>query len=254
MRPNRGAFLPPPPYSYYTPIFVIVKPFLQNFSESHFGNPIEQYIFNGKKFSRSSLNYLLGLTFLKKHLDDVPETILEIGGGFGTLAEIYSHSGVDKFKYIGVDIPPTSLIAEAYLKSIFLEEVWGYHELKDYSSIDISQLPKCTVLQSWQFPRLKGNIDLFVNFISFQEMEPEVVKNYINLIMRHSPKWILLRNMREGKQLQKESLVGVKVPILTQDYVTYLECDYELIDSNVVPYGYITVDNFHSELLLFRKK
>jgi hypothetical protein len=85
-------------------------------------------------------------------------------------------------------------------------------------------------------------------------MEPEVVKNYINLIMRHSPKWILLRNMREGKQLQKESLVGVKVPILTQDYVTYLECDYELIDSNVVPYGYITVDNFHSELLLFRKK
>ena len=62
---------------------------LTNFSESDIGKPKERFEFDGKSFSRSSLNYLLGLSFLKK-LDPkfIPKTTLEIGGGFGTLGEI----------------------------------------------------------------------------------------------------------------------------------------------------------------------
>ena len=39
---------------------------LHKFTESKIGRPLEQFNFENKLFSRSSLNYLLGLVFLKK--------------------------------------------------------------------------------------------------------------------------------------------------------------------------------------------
>ena len=64
-------------------------PALRRFSECSFGTPQEQFAFDGRCFSRSSLNYLLGLAFLKKHLaGELVRTVLEVGGGFDALGEI----------------------------------------------------------------------------------------------------------------------------------------------------------------------
>ena len=50
-------------------------PSLHKFSESKFGNPIEQFKFDDKLYSRSALNYLLGLVFLKsKTKNFIPKT------------------------------------------------------------------------------------------------------------------------------------------------------------------------------------
>ncbi len=231
-------------------------PFLHTFSESTFGKPIEQFEFDGKRFSRSSLNYLLGLAMLKKHLNgDVPKTILEIGGGFGTLGEILSYSGIEDLHYIDIDIPPTSFVAQTYLSSVFGEDnIATYEQTKEKSSIEITTLPKASVLCSWQIEKLVGKVDLFVNFISFQEMEPTIVENYLQHVARLGTKWVLLRNMKEGKNKRKDkNSVGVDTPILGDDYQTMLK-NYELIDRNVIPFGFKTVDNFHSELLLFRHR
>jgi len=108
------------------------------------------------------------------------------------------------------------------------------------------------VLSAWQIEKLQGQIDLFVNFISFQEMEPHIVKNYLQHVDRLESRWVLLRNMREGKQMRKEGGVGVDVPILGDDYLTMLP-GYELVERSVFPFGYRTVDDFHSELLLLKR-
>ena len=84
-------------------------------------------------------------------------------------------------------------------------------------------------------------------------MEPEIVSNYLRNVSRLEAKWILLRNMREGKQIQKEGHVGVKTPIRSDDYVSMLD-NYNLVARNVHPFGYETVDGFHSELQLFKRK
>lgn len=226
---------------------------LLNFSESEVGNPKEHFEFDGKKYSRSALNYLLGLSFLQKHTDfsDI-QTVLEVGGGFGTLGEILLKT--TSAKYIDVDIPPTCFASDYYLSEVFGDnKVSHYHDTKELAEIDITQLRQSSVLCSWQIEKLKGEIDLFVNFISFQEMEPNVVENYLDNVKRLQPKWILLRNMREGKQKKTESAIGVEEPILSERYVSMLE-NYELLDSNVYPFGYKTVDGFHSELMLFKKK
>ncbi|WP_217234064.1 putative sugar O-methyltransferase [Methylovorus sp. MM2] len=229
-------------------------PYLHTFSESQVGQPVEHWEFDGKKYSRSALNYILGLALLKKHIVDVPRTVLEIGGGFGTLGEVLAHSGIQDIRYIDVDIPPTSYIAQYYLTEVLgKENVATYAQLKTEPRIEINALPAASVLASWQIEKLQGKVDLFVNFISFQEMEPEIVSNYLQQVARLETTWILLRNMREGKQVRKNpGDVGVDTPIKSEDYLSMLP-GYELVERNVLPYGYRTVDGYHSEMLLLRR-
>jgi putative sugar O-methyltransferase len=231
-------------------------PHLHIFSESTFGKPVEQFEFDGRRFSRSSLNYLLGLAMLKRHLNgSVPKTVLEIGGGFGTLGEILSSSGIEGLRYIDIDIPPTSFVAQVYLSNVLGENnVVTYEQTREKTSINIDSLPQASVLCSWQIEKLIGKVDFFVNFISFQEMEPHIVRNYLEHVVRLGTKWVLLRNMREGKNKRKDKdSIGVETPILTDDYLAMLK-GYELLERNVVPFGYKTVDDFNSELLLFKLK
>jgi putative sugar O-methyltransferase len=233
------------------------KPFLHRFSECSFGNPVEQFEFEGRRFSRSSLNYLLGLAFLKKHLPDADEirTVLEVGGGFGTLGEVLAAADVEGMRYVDLDIPPTSFVAEQYLRAALGgEQVKGFAEAREQEMIELDTLPLASVLCAWQVERLQGAVDLFVNFISFQEMEPAIVQNYLHHVARLKTRYVLLRNLREGKQLKKPgALSGVETPILGGDYDVFLP-DYELVATNVWPFGYQTIDGFHSELRLYRRR
>lgn len=230
-------------------------PYLHNFSETKFGNPVEQFIFDKKRYSRSSLNYILGLVFFKKYVKNfIPKTILEIGGGFGSLGEVYAFSGVKNFKYINVDLPSQAFITELYLSKLFhVSKVSSYLKIRNLKNININKLKTFSSLVTWQIEKLSGKLDLFINFISFQEMEPKVVKNYLSLIIKLKPKYILLRNLREGKQVSKNALLGVQKKITKSSYVNFLKGKYFLLKTNVVPFGYKTYDNYNSELLLFKK-
>lgn len=232
-------------------------PHLHTFSESTVGEPQEHFEFEGRRFSRSALNYLLGLSLLKKHLgpEEVPRTVLEIGGGFGTLGEVLASAGIEGLHYVDIDIPPTSFVAQYYLsQALGAEQVTTYAQTRDQAEIEIESLTPISVLCAWQIEKLRGQVDLFVNFISFQEMEPPIVQNYLSHVARLKTRWVLLRNMREGKQLRKAGgWAGVDTPILSDDYLAMLP-DYELVERNVHPFGYRTVDGYHSELLLLRRK
>lgn len=231
-------------------------PHLHTFSESSIGTPIEQFEFDGRRFSRSALNYLLGLALLKRNLNgDVLRTVLEVGGGFGTLGEVLSASGIERLRYIDCDIPPLSFVAQHYLAGVLgKDRVSSYAKTRDQASIQIDSLPQASVLCAWQIERLQGEVDLFVNFISFQEMEPRVVRNYLGHASRLGARWVLLRNIREGMIAKKDNPeLGVETPIRSDDYVPMLP-NYELVDRNVLPFGFRTVDGFHSEVLLLRRK
>lgn len=231
-------------------------PYLHTFSESSTGSPLEQFEFDGCRFSRSSLNYLLGLACLKRHLGgDVPRTVLEIGGGFGSLGEVLSGANIDGLRYINIDIPPTSFISQYYLSEVLGEDnVATYAKTKNQSSIHIADLPMISVLCSWQIEQIQGAVDLFVNFISFQEMEPHIVRNYAKHVERLGARWVLLRSIREGKQLRTiNNPVGVDIPVLPSDYMSMFS-SYELVERNVFPFGFRTVDGFHSELFLLKRK
>lgn len=226
---------------------------LLDFSESQIGSPIEQFEFEGKFYSRSALNYLLGLSFFNQFMDlSEIHTVMEIGGGYGTLGEI-TQKVLPGSKYIDIDIPPTLFASDFYLSHVFgKDKVTQLENYLELESLLIEDLAPISVLPSWKIEALKGQVDLFVNFISFQEMEAHIVQNYLNHVTRLESKWVLLRNMREGKQTRKQHRVGVEKPILSEDYVRMLP-DYELVSTNVLPFGFKTTDNFHSELMLFKR-
>jgi putative sugar O-methyltransferase len=234
-------------------------PYTNRCSESKVGKPVEQHHFYGRNFSRSMLNYALGLNFLKQNVDtgDI-RTVMEIGGGFGTLGEILLSDDRNKAFYINADIPPVLFYSTYYLQEVFgKENVADYSDLKKMDSIDIVKLKekyKALNLASWQIEKLEGKIDLFVNFISFQEMEPDVVQNYCNHIDRLQPKYILLRNMLEGKRKRDENfLSGVDEPILGEDYDKFLP-NYKLVASDSSIYGFVTEDGFHSQLRIYQRR
>jgi len=235
------------------------KPFTSLSSESTIGNPVEQQKFENRNFSRSFLNYSLGLNFLKQNVDTSEiSTVMEIGGGFGTLGEILLKDERNDAFYINADIPPVGFVSSYYLQEVFgKENIATYNETKDFKTLDIEDLKEkyqALNICSWEIPKLKGKIDLFVNFISFQEMEPEVVKNYCTYIERLQPQYILLRNMLEGKRIQSEDfLSGVKEPILGDDYNSFLP-NYELVASDSEVFGFITEDGFHSQLRIYQLK
>ena len=233
-------------------------PYLHNFSEKKIGNPLEFFNFEGKYFTRSSLNYLLGLCFFKKTIKNfTPKIILEIGGGFGILGSIFNSAGVKRFKYINIDLPPMSLLTEFYLSSCFgKSNVSSYEKTKNLKSININNLKRFSSLNTWQIENLRGKVDLFVNFISFQEMEPNVMQNYAKIVARLKAKFILLRNLKEGKQLKKNTKsIGVRKQIKFNQYISvWKKFNYQLVEKNTIPFGYKTWDNYNSEILIFKLK
>jgi len=226
-------------------------------SESKIGAG-ERFEFDGRCYSRSFLNYLLGLIFLEKNFNvDNVRSVLEIGGGYGTLGEIYLKAYSDSF-YIDIDIPPVAAVSSFYLAKLFGENaVLTYERSREMQVIDITELRKkyrCAVLCPWQLPRLTGEVDLFVNYISFQEMEPEVVQNYINHVQPLTRSFVLLRNSKHGKiQVAKEGKVGVFSPITTDDLDKMFD-QFSLTGRNSYIYGEMSPDGeFESEVLCLQR-
>ena len=157
-----------------------------------------------------------------------------------------------------MDIPPTVFAAAYYLKGVLGDaNVGAYDALREARELPIGEMRKrwkTVVLCPWQLPQLSGNVDLFVNFISFQEMEPAVVENYLGHVDRLSARLVLLRNLREGKQtVQAPGAIGVQEPILGGDYDKFLP-NYRLVATNTEPFGFKTSDGFHSELRIYERR
>lgn len=235
-----------------------IPPILSKLSESRVGHPSEQFVFEDCRYSLSFLNYLKGLVFLKKNITLNPiYRTLEIGGGYGTLGEILLKSEPNSL-YIDVDLPPVAAVATYYLREIFGEtSVLGYDQTREWEHIDIDNLPtsyRAVVLCPWQLPKLRGKIDFFTNFISFQEMEPDVVQNYINLVQSHKPEYILLRNLREGKNKKTSpEEIGVREPVLLDDMISWFD-QYKEVARDTMSFGELKIDNFHSEITALIRK
>ena len=226
----------------------------KDFIESSVGNPTECHNIEGVTISRPIANYMLGLLFILSHLKTIKiETVVEIGGGYGALGELLLGSNLGTKLYIDFDIPPTCIFAEFYLKQVLknnfkseLDSLWP-------SVSKIELLSGAHVRPNWDIRSLDGSPDLFVNFHSFQEMEPDVVSAYLNEIDRLKPSYLLLRNIKEGKQKRRGNTAGVISPVTAKHYTDWLY-QYELIAADSLTFGNITADNFHSELTLWGHK
>jgi putative sugar O-methyltransferase len=226
---------------------------LRGATESTVGSPVEQFTFDGLRYSRSFLNYLRGLVFFKRVVPDADvRRVLEIGGGYGTLGEILLQG--NDVTYVDVDIPPVGFVAGWYLQQVFgRDRIAAWDETRDLTTIDLDTLDRSAVLAPWQLPQVTGQVDLFVNFISFQEMEREVVENYVAQVERLGARWVLLRNSRDGKQTGGPGELGVREPVKRADYLDMFS-GYELVASDFRLFGHRQPSGFRSEVMVFARR
>lgn len=232
-------------------------PALRNVSESTIGGG-ERFVFDDKYYSKSFLNYLRALSLLKKKTDTrCLNSVLEIGGGYGTLGEILLKASNRSF-YVDVDIPPVAAVATYYLKAVFgSENVLSYDQSREMSEINLDSLNgkfRCVVLCPWQLPKVTGKVDLFANFISFQEMEPAIVRNYASLVQPITRYFVLLRNSQYGKEVaEKPGDIGVLNPVTT-DMVIKMLNQFEVIARNSSVFGNIYErGNLYSEVICLER-
>ncbi len=140
-----------------------------------FTTAIKQNMLNTDLGSMLDVNTIAGLAPIQK---DKRYFILEIGGGYGRLAEALTNAFDNEFHYVLVDAVPGSLLyAQEYLKKAFPHKKIGFYLTDTYDpSYDFYILPP------WHLDRIKNtSFNIGINIESMQEMVQEHVDFYVNI-------------------------------------------------------------------------
>jgi putative sugar O-methyltransferase len=198
---------------------------LRGFGESPVGTPPQAYQLSGiggVRFGRPYLGYLILLAALSNHVDAPPKSFLEIGGGFGVLGEIVLARDPGA-RYVDIDIPPLVTVASYYLTELFgTDRVQSYDSaVADSGPIDV---PISGVFPSWRIEDVQGEFDVFVNSFSFQEMEFDVVDNYVGAVCAKGVTYAVSLNSREGTyKAENAGEWGSLEPVKSADIIGMFE-------------------------------
>lgn len=212
----------------------------KKFAESTLGNPPQRYQLlprhPEKTHGRAYLNYLLCLAALSRHVDAVPKSFLEIGGGYGALGEILLAHYPDA-RYVDLDIPPLLTVASWYLHHRFPDRpiaVYG----EDVPATGRFTLGRSAVLPNYRIEDLQDEFEVFVNTFSFQEMEPDVVQRYIDQVCARGVKYVVSFNSLHGKRKAEAEgdMWAALDPVRTEDIVRWFrERGFELVGEYTNP-------------------
>lgn len=125
---------------------------------------------------------ILDLNIVYSHSDSVrdgPHRILEIGGGYGRLAEAFLNVFGKGIKYVLVDSVPASLLyARDYLRRACPWARVGFYY--DGDPFDLEAFD-CYIVPSWHFEAVnESEYDSCINIESFQEMGQDQVDTYLS--------------------------------------------------------------------------
>jgi hypothetical protein len=154
--------------------------------------------------------------------------MVELGPGSGKQVEILKKF-YPKLTFLLFDIAPQLYVCEQYLKAVYPEDVISYRDTRNMTTIPVKQSGKIFIFGAWQFPLVQNvAVDLFWNSASFQEMEPDVVANYLRYVSR--VKYVYLREAIGGQWISPDPKVGgVLRKVTLKDYVNGLQ-GFRLLD------------------------
>ena len=196
---------------------------LADFTVSLAGNPEDVFLMDGKTYTSTTLYYYLRYAYNCRFFDfDGRKTIVELGSGSGKQAELVKRLHPD-VTYLLLDIPPQLYVCEQYLKTVFPGCVVSYRETRQWTDLTGLRPRHIHILPNWKFPLIASSgVDLFWNAASFQEMEPEVVANYLRFVAA-SAAAVYLQQIMSGKEVATApGTVGVKQPTTLRDYAANL--------------------------------
>lgn len=158
---------------------------LKNLSEKNIGNSKDLIFFKNKYLDFNKLIHIYWFWIIKNKIFKKNNifSICEIGGGFGSFAELFLKNY--KTKLLLIDLPEANLMSAYYLKKLFPKKKFylfdnykkkNYLTLSDFNKYDVLILPpNCNIDK-------KIKIDFFINARSMMEMNYDVIRSYFNFI------------------------------------------------------------------------
>jgi len=202
---------------------------LSRITDSLIGNP-EHVIEVGEHILAASLiEFYLQYVYCSKFVDFKNiKVFVELGGGSGKQIELLKKLHPD-ICFIIFDIAPQLYVCEQYLKALFPKSLVSYRETRDWKKLK-NPAGKILICGTNQFPLISDlRVDLFWNSASFQEMEPEVVENYLQFV-KDCASQVYLREAMGGKEVTKEEgKLGVIRATTFENYKNGLE-NFQLLD------------------------
>ena len=163
------------------------KKFINEFKENDVGNPDNYYVVNREKYNFNDL-FIIQFTYkIRKFLNIVPKRVLEIGGGYGSLANKIKKLYPNTTLYL-IDLPEAGLLQSYYLSSIYTDKKFFLYEdfKKLENTLNIEYLEKFdfVILPPWCLEKIKFKkyFDLVINTRSFMEIRFNEIKSYFNFI------------------------------------------------------------------------
>jgi putative sugar O-methyltransferase len=194
------------------------------------GNPEDVFYVGNKPYTMQHLQYYLYYVYCCNFINfEKINTIVELGSGSGRQVEIIKklHPHITFYLY---DIPPQLYVCEQYLKSVFPGQVVSYRETKNLKTLPARGDGRIYIFGNWRFEMIHdASIDLFWNCASFQEMEPDIVSNYLSFIGKHVENVFLLEAMRGQHVAKSRGEAGVLKQTTLDDYKKGLK-DFNLVD------------------------
>jgi len=197
------------------------------------GNPEDLVIIDDEKWSLAHLQICSMLVDTFDNIEFKDGMIFcEIGPGLGRnieiLARLYRHA-----TFVIFDIPPQLYVANQYLCSVFGDRVISYENAVkvDPRNVEDPIKGKIVMLPSWKMPEWSAvKLDIFWNSASFQEMEPNVVENYLSLVREMDPGYVYINSLPGGNYWGEwqEGMGGTKAPISEDSFFNPLANKYRL--------------------------
>lgn len=155
---------------------------IKNLPKKNIGNCENAINFLGYWMDLNTIYHLKWFQKIDKYIAN-NHVILEIGGGFGSLARIILNN--KKVKYFLIDLPEANLMSNYYLKSFFPnKKIFNYLELINkknkinINKYDIFILPPRIIEDT------NIKFDFIINTRSFMEMRYETINEYFDLIQK----------------------------------------------------------------------
>lgn len=167
-----------------------------------------------RAFGLDILRQVLTLDFLNQNkvLGNIENTLI-IGDGFGTLTSIMLMNNLSKTIFL-VNLRKTLLVDLLYLKKVIGSERFDKEVVMISTPNDLKKIKsdiRIVAIEAENYDIISQiNKDLVINIVSFQEMDMEVINNYLKYIYsQKTPFYFYLCN-RENKCLPDGSLISFK--------------------------------------------
>lgn len=192
---------------------------IESFSCSDIGNPEDRIEVDGRLYTNKMLYYYQRYAYAQQFINfDNVKVLAELGSGSGKSIEVLKKL-YPKLTFVLFDISPQLYVCEQWLKEVFPGQVVSYRDCRTMTSLENLEQGKIYIFGAWHFPLLKNyNLDLFWNCASFQEMEPDVVANYLSYVNESAKDVFLLEKMNGKETAEEAGTKGVLNPVTIEDY------------------------------------